>query len=1014
MKLITKFVFLDTFKGSLLIVRPPPGVMDPRESNDMHGSKRAFFLVGLLLLSVVPMVAPGVAADGARDASITIQTTPANGLEVNPGEAGEYTVRVYNNGPTAITLQLSSSEEATQECSAYSSNIQQIPGVIDSNDYGETTMNVSLTQNAEGTCDTTITAQASESPTPPEAPGQPATETKIVTTTAGDGSGSAVFGVDLSMANENDRNQQWAGESVIEYDIVVENTGQTNETIALSVDEADGSGCQNADDLTVDLDQETVTLDQNDTETVTVSVEVPAGQQANKYCWEITGTVTSDPSQEASDVEEFDLTVPELHECTMELTKTSMTVDPGSEGTLSATLANTGNSDWSVTMAKTGSRAGWVNYDGASSGLLPYADGEGTTTFDLVVSPDDSVTAGEESVIQIIAKDGNTVKCSKELRITLGQSFGAGLSLSTTMLSNIEPGSNGTATLTVTNQGNGMDNLRISSSALPSGWSVQLDSTTVTVGSKHGSNKNENVGLVVNVPSNALATEQIDIAFSVLPAGGGVAYAEVTLTVSVKAIHGIEAQAIALEQTGRSGSLVKFPITIQNTGNIADHYRCIEQSQTASPEWDVHCEDSDGNLISSSQGILIAPQSSTQVFMVVSVDGEEELSTSRLTVRIINKDDTTNSGDEDNDGLPDNQREFIFLAILSDRVFSMDVRLVDGGLDQRSGTALLPPSGTQTYGFWVQNTGDGTDQAVFDVSGLEGIATREITLYGLPIDGEITIPVGYGIWDQNNSAFLVDASGEPIIGSTKDATETQICELGYCGGGGYEALPFEMYFEIELNVNPGASTGDGGILELVVLSTKNAANRAGHFDISLDVQIIYQFEFDLEGLDTELEVFYPKTKEFTMNLTNTGNTDAEVLVFSSESYRGWSVVLDEVDETDTCFIEVKDFICDIEVGQTIGITVTVRTPSGAEIADTFKFTISAEPLETGVVNRENVELEIRGEPSKGILGLGLSNEQIQTGALALVLIPFVVIFYNAGKSQLKGKSGANRNKKKQQ
>jgi|SaaInlV_165m_DNA_1040744.scaffolds.fasta_scaffold01622_2 uncharacterized membrane protein len=1013
MNLITKFVFLDTFKGSLLIVRPPPGVMDPREPNNTHGIKRAFFLVGILLLSVVPMVAPSVAADGARDASITIQTTPSNGLEVNPGEAGEYTVRVYNNGPTAITLSLSSSEEATQECSAYSSNIQQIPGVVEPNEYGETTMNVSLTQNAEGSCDTTITANANEAPTPPEVAGQPATETKIVTTTAGDGSGSAVFGVDLSMANENDRNQQWAGESVIEYDIVVENTGQTNETIALSLDEADGSGCQNADDLTVELDQETVTLDQNDTETVTVSVEVPVGQQANKYCWEITGTVTSDPSQEASDVEDFDLTVPELHECTMELTKTSLTVDPDSEGSLSATLTNIGNSDWSVTMAKTGSRAGWVDFDGASSGLLPYNDGEGSKTFDLIVTPDDSVTAGEESAIQIIAKDGNTVKCSKELRVILGQSFGASLSLSTTMLSNIEPGFNGTATLTVTNQGNGVDNLRISSSAPPSGWSVQLDSTTVSVGSKHGSDKTENVGIVVNVPSNALATEQIEIAFSVLPAGGGVAYAEVTLTVSVKAIHGVEALATALEQTGRSGSLVKFPITIQNTGNTADHYRCIEQSQTASPEWDVHCEDSNGNLISSSQGILIAPQSSIQVFMVVGIDGEEELSTSRLTIRIINKDDTTNSGDENNDGLPDNQREFIFLAILSDRVFSMDVRLVDGGLDQRSGTATLPPSGTQKFGFWVQNTGDGKDQAVFDVSGLEGLATREITLYGLPVDGEFMIPVGYGIWDQNNSAFLVDAAGEPIIGSTKNLAETKMCELGYCAGG-FEALPFELYFEIELTVNPGASTGDGGIFELVVLSSKNAANRSGHFDISLDVQIIYQFEFDREQINSVLEVIYPNTDEFIVNITNTGNVDAEVFVFSSENYRGWSVVLTEVDETDTCEIEIKDFICEIEVGQTIGIVITVHPPSGAEIEDTFKFTISAEPLETGVVGRENIELEIRGQPSKGLLGLGFSTEQIQTGVLFIILIPFVVIFYNAGKSQLKQNPGANRNKKKQQ
>ena len=61
----------------------------------------------------------------------------------------------------------------------------------------------------------------------------------------------------------------------------------------------------------------------------------------------------------------------------------------------------------------------------------------------------------------------------------------------------------------------------------------------------------------------------------------------------------------------------------------------------------------------------------------------------------------------------------------------MDARLVDGGLDQRSATAILPPSGTQTYGFWVKNTGDGNDRAVLDISGLEGIATRATTLYGL-------------------------------------------------------------------------------------------------------------------------------------------------------------------------------------------------------------------------------------------------------------------------------------------
>ena len=77
--------------------------MDPRQESTKHASRRALFLVGLLMLSVVPTLAPIVSADEARDASITIQTSPPNGQDVNPGESGEYTVRIYNTGSNPIT-----------------------------------------------------------------------------------------------------------------------------------------------------------------------------------------------------------------------------------------------------------------------------------------------------------------------------------------------------------------------------------------------------------------------------------------------------------------------------------------------------------------------------------------------------------------------------------------------------------------------------------------------------------------------------------------------------------------------------------------------------------------------------------------------------------------------------------------------------------------------------------------------------------------------------------------------
>ena len=168
----------------------------------------AVFLISLMFLSMLPVIAPMASADGARDASIQVTVTPS-AQTINPGEAGEYTVRVYNSGSNPVTVQLSTAEGQEQECSAYTSTISQIPGAIDAGSYEEATMNITLAQNAEGSCDTTVSATAQDSPEPPEPPGQPATETATVTTTAGDGSGNALFGVDLSMVTSS---KTWGGE----------------------------------------------------------------------------------------------------------------------------------------------------------------------------------------------------------------------------------------------------------------------------------------------------------------------------------------------------------------------------------------------------------------------------------------------------------------------------------------------------------------------------------------------------------------------------------------------------------------------------------------------------------------------------------------------------------------------------------------------------------------------------------------------------------------------------------
>ena len=127
-----------------------------------------------------------------------------------------------------------------------------------------------------------------------------------------------------------------------------------------------------ASSFTVTLSETSVNVAQEESEIVFATVEVPEGASADKYCWEVTGTVTNDPSQEAKDTEDFDLTVPQLKKCTVSLSKTSVSVNPDDDTQITATYANDGNADWTVYASPVGSKSSWVQVDGTSSGLLPY------------------------------------------------------------------------------------------------------------------------------------------------------------------------------------------------------------------------------------------------------------------------------------------------------------------------------------------------------------------------------------------------------------------------------------------------------------------------------------------------------------------------------------------------------------------------------------------------------------------------------------------------------------------
>ena len=92
-------------------------------------------------------------------------------------------------------------------------------------------------------------------------------------------------------------------------------------------------------------------------------------------------------------------------------------------------------------------------------------------------------------------------------------------------------------------------------------------------------------------------------------------------------------------------------------------------------------------------------------------------------------------------------------------------------------------------------------------------------------------------------------------------------------------------------------------------------------------------------------------------------------------------------------MDITEFTCDVDVGQTLQIVVTIRTPVGAEVADTYKFTLSAEPVETGVVDRVNIEFTVNGDVPAGLFGLGIQEQTMYNGIAAFALIFIFALAY---------------------
>ena len=865
----------------------------------------------LIVIMLLSMSATIVSAD----VDISLSANPSS-AEATPDEAAEYNILIQNSGDddAAVTL----STQQGNDCNGFSSTLETTFVQVGSQSSEQVTLTVTVTDQASGECETTVNAQGQVSG---GAPGTPSNADVTVVTTAGDGGGL----YSVSLTTDEPTTKSYDGEdNEVTWDVDVENNGEQQANVQLEM--TSDSDCE-SDELSATVDPSVLQLEPESQEEVTVTIDMPNGGEtdAGSHCFILKATVTNDPNaaDQAEDNLSLSLNVPEIRECDASLQYSSHNLDPGEQASNSIEVENIGNTDWTVTANAQSldgeDISGWVEFDSPRSILLTEpGSSDDTHTFTFDITPDDSLEAGTQVAIGIQGRAGSEIGCEKILTVTVGQEFGASMALSKSTLSNVEPGTSGTLSIQITNQGNGQETMALGTTGVPPGWQVSFSQSSVTLGSAQSSNNKETVGVDIFVPEDASAESDAVISFTVGRGGGSTPYDSKDLTVSVAPRHEVSTTMISDQQTGRSDQIVQFPLVVSNEGNIRDTFRlqaCDPGDQTGcgSPMWQSSFSDADGNSITQ---LALDPGQSAQIYLDVLVEGEEDADSARVLARVAIFGTSESS-------------EHTVTVVVSNYNYGMAVSPQSPGDDPGQMDVVLPPGGTLSTFFWIDNTGDypAGDTAVISITGLESSVSRSIFVEGVEIDNSIQIP----------------REGRVLM-------------------------------EVQMEVMPGVSNGVSGIIKVSAASERNAAQTTS-VDVMIQVMTIHDIVFTLEGED-EQTVNYPEKALFSLFVTNNGNVIEDIEVISGESLRGWT-------------IDVMEDEFKLSPGETREIQVRATPPSQLLDDDTYRFTVIAQPEGIPVAGQP-IELTVVSVTSNSFLNLSQETQDILiyglTGFGALLVI----------------------------
>ena len=789
----------------------------------MRNNSVVTILITLMLITIsVPLVSASV--------NVNLSASPTS-QSASSGDDATYTITVSNSGEDDATVSLSASNN--NDCNGYTSSLSDQVLTVNGGSSETTELTVSLSDTAGDSCETTVSATAVGA-----APGDQDTDTVTVETTNEDGGGQ--YSVQISVKNNGPQIINYDSEEdgdQVKWELIVENTGEQSSTMQIEIT---SDGDCDSDGLTAQSDkQATGNLGSGDSEEVEITVDVPdeGATEADSHCFIVRATVTQDPNaaDRAEDNITLTLQIPEIKECEASLSKSSHTLDPSESASNSISITNIGNTEWTAnanSASDDGDIGNWISFEGAQSKTLTEpGTSQDSHTFLFTITPDDSVEPGTVS-IKIQARAGVAIACEEILYVTLGQNKDASLSLSDPRISNVPPGTTERVELTVKNTGNGQDTFAVGVTNLPSGWQVSMSQSSVTINGRHCGPNNCNEQVLdadIQVPADALANIQYELEFYVNSAG--TQHDQIGLEATVAAVHSVDTSLTSDSQTGKFAQIVKFPLSIENTGNIRDTFIldvCNPNinSSCSSPAWNASFSNSQGNTIST---LTLDPDESSEIFVDVVVEDPFDNSEEVFEIRVGIMGSSYESTE-------------IVRVTVSNYNYSMAISFQNPGNDPSSASLSLPPGGGYGTFFWIDNTGNGgIDDAIISVSGMESSVFHTIKVDGVTAGSEITIPA--------DSRVLV---------------------------------------EVELEVIEGVDSGISGTISISVSSKKNTA-QISSINFNIDVMVIHDLQYTLDSSPEEITVKYPNRATFIAYVTNNGNSEEKVEVITPAPLRQWSV-----------------------------------------------------------------------------------------------------------------------------